>query len=126
MNNNKPIVLVVGAIVALFAASLVLRFVLLSQFGLPGGWILYFGLPVGGIGALILLLRLGLLNFGESSSATIQHWQHHSAVQVPSPASPPPAASTSQRLQELETLRASGVLSEADYAAERARIISGV
>jgi len=126
MNSNKPIVLVAGAIAALFAASLVLSFVLLSQFGLSGGWILYFGLPIGGIGALILLLRLALLTFGESSSATIQHWQHHSAAQVPSPASPPPAASTSQRLQELETLRASGDISDAEYAAERTRIISGV
>lgn len=124
MNTNKPIVPVVGVIAALFVASLLVRFVLLSQSGLPGGWILYFGLPIGGIGVLVLLLRLGLLNFGQS--ATIQHWQHHSAAQAASPASAPPAASTSQRLQELENLRVSGAVSDAEYAAERARIISGV
>ncbi|MDT5141359.1 MAG: hypothetical protein QOI79_691 [Mycobacterium sp.] len=127
MNNNKPVVLVVGAIAALFAASLVLRIVVLSQSGLPGGWILYLGLPIGGIGALaLLLLRLGVLNVGERSNATIQHWQHQSAAQGPSLPAPPSAASTSQRLQELETLRLSGTISDAEYATERARIIAGV
>jgi hypothetical protein len=120
MNTNKPIVPVVGVIAALFVASLLVRFVLLSQSGLPGGWILYFGLPIGGIGVLALLLRLGLLNFGQS--ATIQHWQQHSTAQAAFPASAPPA----QRLQKLENLRVSGAVSDAEYAAERARIISGV
>ena len=78
MNTNKPIVPVVGVIAVLFVASLVVRFVVLSQSGLSGGWILYFGLPVGGIGVLVLLLRLGLLNFGQS--AAIQGWQQHSAA----------------------------------------------
>jgi hypothetical protein len=124
MNNNRPIVLVAGAIAALFAVSLVLRFVLLSQSGLSGGWILYLGLPIGGIGALALLLvRLGVLNVGDRSNATIQGWQHHGAGQWPSPASP---AATSQRLQELETLRSSGAISDDEYTTERARIISGV
>jgi hypothetical protein len=126
MNNNKPMILIVGAIGALFAASLVLRFVVLSQFGLPGGWLLYFGLPIGGIGALILLLRLGLLNFGQSSSTPIQHWQHPGAVQASSPAPPMAAASTSQRLQELDSLHASGAISNSEYAAERTRIIAGL
>ena len=124
MNTNKPIVLVVGAMAALFTASLLLRFVLLSQSGLSGGWILYLGLPIGGIGVLALLLRLGLLNFGQS--ATIQGWQQHSAAPAAAPAFPLPAAPTSQRLQELENLRASGAVSDAEYNAERARIISGV
>ena len=120
MNTNKPIAPVVGVIAVLFVASLVVRFVVLSQSGLSGGWILYFGLPIGGIGVLVLLLRLGLLNFGQS--ATIQGWQQPSAA----PASPLPAAPTSQRLHELENLRASGAISDAEYAAERTRIISGV
>ncbi|HEY1841166.1 MAG TPA: SHOCT domain-containing protein [Mycobacterium sp.] len=121
MNNlNKPVVLLAGAIAALFASSLVVRFAVLSQFGLSGGWTLYFGLPAAGIGVLILLLRLGLLNFGDGSSSTIRHWQHDGAVPVPST----PPASTSQRLQEIENLRASGAISEAEYTAERARIIS--
>jgi hypothetical protein len=120
MNNRTKVIL--GAIVALFAISLVFRFVVLSQVGVAGGWIFYLGLPIGGIIALlVLLLRLGLLNFGESPSATVQHWQHNTAGQAPAPASPPPAAS--QRLDELETLRTNGIISDTQYAAERARII---
>jgi hypothetical protein len=112
INNNKPMVLVLGAIAALFAFSLVVRFAFLSQFGLPGGWLFYLALPIGGIGTIILLLmRLGLLNVGERSIAPI----HHSK----------PANSTSQRLHELETLRAKGFLSGDEYTDERARIISG-
>jgi uncharacterized oligopeptide transporter (OPT) family protein len=120
MNNRTKVIL--GAIVALFAISLVFRFVVLSQVGVAGGWIFYLGLPIGGIIALlVLLLRLGLLNFGESPSATVQHWQHNTAGQTPVPAFPPPAAS--QRLDELETLRTNGIISDTQYAAERARII---
>ncbi len=123
MNNRTKVIL--GAIVALFAISLVFRFVVLSQVGVAGGWIFYLGLPIGGIIALlVLLLRLRLLNFGESPSATVQHWQHNTAGQAPAPASPPPAAS--QRLDELETLRTNGIISDTEYAAERARIISGI
>jgi hypothetical protein len=36
---------------------------------------MYFGLPFGGIGLVVLLLRLGLLNFGERSSRPIQRLQ---------------------------------------------------
>ncbi|MFZ3270209.1 MAG: hypothetical protein WA488_24155 [Mycobacterium sp.] len=63
-------------------------------------------------------------HFGQS--ATIQAWQQHSAAPASVPASPLPAAPTSQRLQELENLRASGAISDVEYAAERTRIISGV
>ena len=120
MNTRTKVI--VGAIVALFALSLVFRFVVLSQVGVAGGWIFYLGLPIGGIVALLLLLvRLGLLNFGESPSATVQHWQHITAGQAPAPASSPAAAS--QRLDELETLHNNGILSDTEYAAERARII---
>lgn len=124
-NNNKPVVLVLGAIGALLAISLILRFVLFSEFG--GGSFFYFGLPIGGIVALVvLLMRLGLLNFGDRPSATIQGWQHHDAAQGPAPASSPAAAPTSERLEELETLHARGTISDAEYTAERQRIISGV
>jgi hypothetical protein len=85
------------------------------------------GLPIGGIVALLLLLmRLGLLNFGERSSATVQHWQPNTAVQGPAPVSPPSAAPPSQRLQELEALRTSGAISDIEYAERRAGIISGI
>jgi hypothetical protein len=121
MNTRTKVV--VGAIVALFAISLVFRFVVLSQVGVAGGWIFYLGLPIGGIVALLLLLlRLGLLNFGASPSATVQHWQHHTAGQAPAPASPPSAAA-SYRMDELETLHNHGIISDSEYAAERAKII---
>jgi Short C-terminal domain len=46
---------------------------------------------------------------------------------APAPSAPflaPPAPSTAQRLQELETLRATGAISEDEYAAKRQQIIS--
>lgn len=47
---------------------------------------------------------------------------------APAPAAPPvmqqPAPSTAQRLQEIETLRAMGTISEDEYAAKRAQIIA--
>ena len=123
MNNKTRVVL--GAIVALFAISLIFRFVVLSHMGLAGGWIFYLGLPIGGVVAiLLLLLRLGLLNFGEGSTAPVRHWQHNTAVQGPRPVSPPSEAPTWQRLQELDALRTSGTISDTEYAAKRERIIS--
>ena len=72
--NNKVITLVVGGLVALFAVSLVLRFFLLTEAGVPGYF--YLALPIGGISVVVLLLlRLGLLNFGERPGGTIHHWQ---------------------------------------------------
>jgi hypothetical protein len=121
MNTRTKVI--VGALVALFAISLVFRFVVLSQVGVAGGWIFYLGLPIGGIVALLLLLlRLGLLNFGESPSPTVQHWQHDTAGQAPAPASSLSAAA-SQRLDELEVLRTKGAISDSEYAAKRATII---
>ncbi len=126
MNNNKAIP-VVGAIAALFVLSLLVRFVLLSQAGVPVGWIFYLGLPVGGIGVLtVLLLRLGLLNFGDRSSGTTQRWQHNSGMPASPLASPPPAASVSQRLQDLETVRASGAISDLEYTTKRTEIITSM
>jgi hypothetical protein len=47
---------------------------------------------------------------------------------APPPVPPPPVAapepSTAQRLQELETLRAMGTISDAEYTAKRQQIIS--
>jgi len=43
---------------------------------------------------------------------------------VPPPMPPMPEASTAQRLQELETLRATGAISDDEYAAKRQQIIS--
>jgi hypothetical protein len=125
MKNNKPALILAGAIAALFVITFVIRFVALSELGMPGGWTLYFGLPVGGIGLLILLLRLGLLNFGHEPSATMRAFQHDAAMHARwTPA--PTAAPTTQRLQEIENLRASGAISDDEYTAERARIIASL
>jgi hypothetical protein len=43
---------------------------------------------------------------------------------APAPASFMPEPSTAQRLQELETLRATGAISEAEYTAKRQQIIA--
>jgi hypothetical protein len=115
MNNRTKVIL--GAIVALFALSLVIRFVVLSQAGFAGYWIFYLGMPIGGLVTLLfVLLRLGVLNFGESPSPSVQHSTAAQAL-----ASPPAAAS--QRLDELEVLRTKGAISDTEYAAQRAKII---
>jgi hypothetical protein len=125
MKNNKPAVILAGAIATLFVISLVIRFVALSELGMPGGWMLYFGLPVGGIGLLILLLRLGLLNFGQEPSATMRAFQHDAVMHAPA-APAPTVAPTTKRLQEIENLRASGAISDDEYTAERTRIIASL
>ncbi|MGX9788866.1 SHOCT domain-containing protein [Mycobacterium sp. MMS18-G62] len=122
--NNK-VAIAIGAIVAVFGLSILMRFVVLSQYGVPGSW-MYFGLPFGGIGVLLLLLRLGLLNFGEKSAGTNAPWQHNGGVHVSSIPSGQPAASASHRLQQLDALRANGAISEAEYMTTRQQIISGV
>ena len=112
-NNNKPFIILAGIIGAVFVTSFVIRFVVLSQMGLPGSWMMMFLLPAGGIGLLVLLFRLGLLN-----SMT----QNFSAFGSANPSAP----SKSQRLQEIENLRASGAISVDEYTAERARIIASL
>lgn len=120
--NNKVIAIALGSLAALFAISLVVRFVLLSEYGLSGGW-MFFGLPFGGIGIAVLLLRLGVLNSGQRSGTTMTPWQHHIGPQA-APFAPPAAAS--QRLQELEYLLTSGTISHAEYTAKRQQIMSAM
>ena len=113
MNSNKPFIVLAGVIGAVFVTSFVVRFVVLSQMGLPGSWMLMFLLPAGGIGLLVVLLRLGLL------TSVSQNFSAFGSVA-------PQAPSKSRRLQEIENLRASGNMSEDEYTAERARIISSI
>ena len=120
MDNNKVVAIVLGGFAALFGLSLLVRFVLLSQYGVSGGW-MYFGLPIGGVGLVVLLLRLGLLTFGERSGTTPQPWHYNSGVQTP-----PRAASAPQRLQELDSMRATGAISDVEYTAKRQQIIAGI
>jgi hypothetical protein len=124
MNNNKGVAIALGAVAALFAVSLIVRFVMLSSYGVSGSW-MYFGLPLGGIGLVVLLLRLGLLNFGERASRPIQQWHYNSGMQIP-PAAPLAVAPVSQRLQELDGMRSRGTITEAEYNAKREQIISAI
>jgi hypothetical protein len=123
-NNNRAIVFVIGAIATLFVFSLLLRFVFLSTYGFGYGW-MYFGLPIGGIGLVVLLLRLGALNFGQKSGPTTG-WPQFGGWQAPPPPAPIASPSASQRLSELDSLRANGAISEAEYNTRREAIISNV
>jgi hypothetical protein len=116
--NNKVIAIALGSVAALFALSLVVRFVLLSEYGLSGGW-MFVGLPFGGIGIAILLLRLGVFGSGQRSGSTMVPWQHHIGMQAPPFAPPAPAAADSQRLQELEYLPTSGASSHGNVSGYR-------
>jgi hypothetical protein len=119
-SNNKPFVILAAAIAALFALSFVVRLIAFSQLGISTGWMLLFFLPAGGIGLLVVLLRLGLLSsgspsFGATTPAPPARW---------TPA--PTVAPTATRLQEIENLHASGAISDDEYTAERARIIASL
>jgi hypothetical protein len=123
--NNKVIAIVIGAIVAIFGLSLLMRFIVLSQYGVPGSWV-YFGLPFGGIGVLMLLLRLGLLGAGAKSGGAAVPWQAGVGVQMPTEVPASRAVSVSHRLSELDTLRANGAISNAEYNTTRQQIIAGL
>ena len=119
-SNNKPVVILAAAIAALFTLSFVVRFVALSDLGVSTGWMLLFGAPAGGIGLLVVLLRLGLLNSGSPSFGA-------TTPTAPARWTPTPTvAPTTKRLQEIEDLRASGAISDDEYTAERARIIASL
>ena len=120
--NNKTIAIALGSVAALFALSLVARFVLFSEYGPSGGW-MFVGLPFGGIGIVVLLLRLGVFNSGQRFGTTMAPWQHHVGMPFAPPA---PSASASARLQELEYLLTSGAISHAEYTAKRQQIMSGM
>ncbi len=107
--KTKAAVLLSGALVALLLLS---RYFVLSRAGLPLGWMLYLGLPItaGGV-----LFALRLINLGAGWGA--KDMNHH----VGAPARP---IALSQRLRELEALRAADAISDAEYSAKRVHIIS--
>ncbi len=84
-----------------------------------GGWT-YFALPFGGIGIVVLLLRLGVLNLRTTSRGVDAPWRFDLSNTSPA------AVSVPQRLHELENMRASGAISDAEYIAKRQAIISGI
>lgn len=124
MNNNKVVTIVVGAVAGLLVLSMLTRFFLLSMYGVSGSW-MYFGLPLGGIGIVVLLLRLGLLNFADRSGGTAHTWYPGGQVHTP-PAPMMPNASIAQRLQELDGMHAGGVISDTEYTAKRQQLITGM
>jgi hypothetical protein len=123
--NNRILAIALGSIGALMAISLVVRFVLLSEYGLSGGW-MFFGLPFGGIGIVLLLLRLGVFGAAQRTGGAMVPWQTNFGV-APPPVMPfAPNVAVSQRLHELDGLRSSGAISETEYTAKRQQLITGM
>jgi hypothetical protein len=110
----KATVLLFGALIALL---LLTRYFALSRAGLPLGWMLYLGLPItaGGV-----LFALRLINLGaEWGAKDTRPPAHPIALSYPDPPVP-----VSERFRELEALRAAGAISDTEYSAKRAHIIS--
>jgi hypothetical protein len=112
--KTKAAVLLSGALIALL---LLTRYVALSRAGLPLGWLLYLGLPITA-GGVLFALRLINLGAGWGARGTTQP-AHPIALSYPEPPVP-----VSERFRELEALRATGAISESEYRAKRAHIIS--
>jgi hypothetical protein len=121
--NKKFFGIALGTVAALLALSLVVRLVSWNEYGLAGGWT-FFGLPFGGIGILVLLLRV--FAFGHRSQGTVWPFPHTIESQPPTAVPPPPTVPTSRRLHELECLRASGAISSAEYLEKRQQIIANL
>jgi hypothetical protein len=112
--KTKAAVLLSGALVALLLLS---RYVALSRAGLPLGWMIYLGLPITAAG---VLFALRLINLGAGWGAGNMRRPAH-----PIPLSyPEPPVPVSERLGELEALRAAGAVSDAEYTARRLDIVS--
>jgi hypothetical protein len=140
-NHNKVVPIIIGIAVGIFAISMLLRFALFSEYGIPTSYLL-FGLPGAGIGLVVLLLRLGVFTGGQRSSGAMAPWQQNFGGQYPQPPQYPmaapfvgapapqfpgaPAPTASQHLQELDRLWQTGAISHADYAARRQQIIATI
>jgi hypothetical protein len=129
-NHNRIVPIVIGAAVAIFAISMLLRFALFSEYGIPTSYLLV-GLPGAGIGLVVLLLRLGVFTGGQRSSGINGPWQQNFGAQPPqypgvAPFAGAPAPTASQHLQELDRQWQAGAISPADYAARRQQIIATI
>lgn len=112
--KTKAAVLLSGALIALLLVS---RYFALSRAGVPLGWMLYLGLPITA-GGVLFALRLVNLGSGWGVRDTRQP-AHPTAPSYPDPPVPVP-----ERFRELEALRAAGAISESEYTAKLARILS--
>ena len=117
--KTKAVVLLSGGLVALLLVS---RYFALSRAGIPLGWMLYLGLPITAAG---VLFALRLISLSSGWSATVDPKREGGLPARPL-ALPPPDASVSQRLKDLESLHASGALSDTEYSAQRLQIISNM
>ncbi len=133
--NNRVSAIALGLVAAAFALWLGMRIFLMSEYGLSGSW-MFFGLPFGGIGILVLLFRLGVFGSGPRSNVISSPWPQPIGTQAPwqqptgtqAPAAMPAAQglAVTHRLHELEGLRSSGAISEAEYAAKRQAILANM
>jgi hypothetical protein len=114
--KTKVAALAFGGMVALL---LLLHYVALSRAGISAGWI-YLAL----ITAASALAAVWLVHFGASRGTKVDGLGQNSGAPARPLASPPRAASFSQRLQELANLRASGAISDREYIERHRRIIS--
>jgi hypothetical protein len=109
------------------ALLLLSRYFVLSQSGMPLGWMLYLGLPITAAG---VLFALRLVNLSAGRAAKMDNLEHNSAVRAHPLGLPSPEVSVSEpvseRLKELDALHANGAISDTDYSARRLQIISGI
>jgi hypothetical protein len=118
--KTKAAVLLSGALIALLLLS---RYFALSRAGLPLGWMLYLGLPITA-GGVLFALRLIHLGAGWGAKDVRQGFggpAHPITLTQPQPPAPAPV---SDRLRELEALRATGTIFDSEYGAKRVHIIS--
>jgi hypothetical protein len=122
--KTKAAVLLSGALIALLLLS---RYFALSRAGMPLGWMLYLGLPITAAG---VLFAVRLINLGAGWSTKVLDAKHdfgaHARPIALAPPQPSVQVPVSQRLKELEALRATGAISNTEYRARRLHIISGL
>lgn len=123
--NNRVSAIALGLVAAALALWLGMRIFLMSEYGLSGGW-MFFGLPFGGIGILVVLFRLGVFGSGPRSSVISSPWQQPIGTAAPAAMPAPQGLAVTHRLHELEGLRTSGAISEAEYTAKRQAILSNM
>jgi hypothetical protein len=118
--KTKAAVVLSGALIALLLLS---RYFALSHAGVPLGWMLYLGLPITA-GGVLFALRLINLGAGWGTGNANHHVGATARPIALPPPQPPAPAPVSERLRDLEALRATGAISDTEYSAKRVHIIS--
>ncbi len=118
--KSKVVVLLAGGMLALL---LLTRYFALSQAGLPLGWMLYLGLPITGAGVLFALRLIDLDSGWTAKGGTLQH---NGGIHAHPGAVPPSEPPLSERLKQLEDLRAKGAISDTEYSTQRLHLIANM